>query len=79
MGDQDMVIEQDDEKRKNLTSFPGAKVSSHEQIIKTRHANELQEFRDDLLDDEFFHEITSQALPDLVQQVENVVHAKGRL
>lgn len=61
------------------TSFPGAEVASHQQIVEACHANELQELRDDLLCDRFFHVVALQALPDFVQQVEYVIHAVGRL
>lgn len=60
---------------RDLTSFPGAKVPSHQQVVKARDTNELEQFRNDLLDHAFLHVVTLQTSPNLVQEIEDIVHA----
>lgn len=59
-------------------SLPRTKIASHNEIVETRDADQLQKLRVDLLDDGVFDVVALEAIPDLVQHIEHVVHGKGR-
>lgn len=61
------------------TSFPRREVPPHQQIIKARNPDELQQLRNDLLHHALLHIIALQTLPNLIQQVQNIIHAIRRL
>lgn len=61
------------------TPLPRTEVPPHDQVIKRNLSNELEQFRHDLLHHALLHVIALEALPDLVEQVEDIVHAGSRL
>lgn len=61
------------------TSFPRREISSHKQVVKACDTDEFKKLCDYLLYHRFFHIVALQALPHLVHQVQDVVHAVSRL
>ena len=61
-----------------LTSFPRSEVSPHQEIVEARDTNQLQQLREYLLHYTLLHVEALQALPNLVEEVENIVHAVRR-
>jgi hypothetical protein len=62
-----------------LTSFPRAEVATHQEIVETRDANELEKLSDSLLHDGFLHVETLETLVDLIEDVENLIHCVCRM
>lgn len=61
-------------------SFPRREVSSHEQVVETGNPDELEELGNRLLNDAVLDVVRLETLPNLVEEIENVVHAEsGRL
>ena len=59
------------------TAFPGAEIPPHDQVIERNLSNELEQLGHDLLHDALLHIIALQALPNLIDEVQNIVHARG--
>lgn len=62
-----------------LTPLPRAEVATHDEVVEGDSANELEQLSHDLLHDAFLHVVALETLPNLVEEVENIVHAGGRL
>ena len=60
------------------TSLPRTEVSPHQEVVEACDANQLQQFNNHLLNDGFFHVVRFKTLEDLVEEVQNVVHAELR-
>lgn len=60
------------------TSLPRAEVPSHEQVVEGVDTNELEKVGDDLLGDRLLDVVALKCFPDLVEDVEDVVHREGR-
>jgi len=61
--------------QKKLASFPGRKIAPHQEVIEACHSNQLEQLCDDLLQDGFLHVVALQTFPNLVEEVQNVIHA----
>lgn len=61
------------------TSLPRAEVAPHDEVVKGDGADQLEQLCHDLLHDALLHVVALEALPDLVEKVEDVIHARRRL